>query len=161
MTGFPRITSPCPLRFRALPEPGRDWCRFCEKRVHNLDLLSEDERAALLARGDAICVAYTLKRAASVALAGAGVAATLAGAQPARAEYEVSVTSKPRESVVQGGIARVLPDPQPMGESVAAIGGILAFGLEPFFDAEKAERALRGGLAEFREPPRRGARRDR
>ena len=153
---LPRITSPCPLRFRSLRVHGRDWCSFCERRVHNLDLLSEAARTELLARGDAICVAYTLKRAASAALAGAGVAATLAAAQPAHADYELTVTAKRRDEFVQGGIARIVPDPALLSQSSSFIGGIAPD--SAFFDVEKAERALHRSLAEFRKPPRRAAR---
>ena len=58
---FPKIHSPCPRRLSELPQPGRDLCSLCERRVHRLDTLSEPERRALLAKSEGpICVAYRL-----------------------------------------------------------------------------------------------------
>jgi hypothetical protein len=99
MTSFPPIRVRCPLRFRALPEPDRDWCGFCQKRVHNLDLMSESERRALLARGDSICVAYTVKRAATAVAASAGVATALS--LSACSSGERSGKASPSSAVVE------------------------------------------------------------
>ncbi len=125
MAGFPAIARPCPLRFRSPPEPGRDWCGFCEQRVHNLDRMGEGERAALLARGGSICVAYSVQRAATAALAGAGVAVALTAAEPASADpLEITVTAKPRREFIQGGLAHVSASPLP--GAAFSVGGTMA-----------------------------------
>ena len=143
MANFPPITSPCPLRWRALPEPGRDYCTFCEKRVHNLDRLSEAQRSALLAsRSGSICVAYTVQRAAISVIAGAGIAATLAPAQAELAAIEEIVVHGERTVT---GICDVCPP-------------VWVFGI---IDPEKFQREIAGKPAEFVAPPnkpRRGTR---
>jgi len=144
MASFPPIQSPCPLRFRALPEPGRDYCTFCEKRVHNLDRMSEAERAALFGRGGSICVAYTVQRAALGALAGAGVATALAAA-PAHAGAppeveEIDVTS-PRHVRGLGDFPAV------------SVGGAIELPLPPIVDLDALARELAGKPAEFIPPP--------
>jgi len=139
MASFPSITSPCPLRFRRLPEPGRDYCTFCCKRMHNLDLMSEAERAALLGRGGSVCVAHSVQRAAVTALAGAGIAAAVA-ATPIHAQTdeieELTVIAPKRSEHIQGGI------------------GVISFELPPeFFDLDAFQRELAGRHAEFVAPP--------
>jgi hypothetical protein len=76
MARVPKITSPCPLRWATAPQPGMDFCGQCQRRVHNLDLMSDPEREAFLTgcSGD-VCVSYTVKRTA-VAL-GLGLAAVV------------------------------------------------------------------------------------
>jgi hypothetical protein len=76
MARVPKITSPCPLRWAGSPQPGMDFCGHCERRVHNLDLMSAPERAEFL-RGCSgnVCVSYTVKRAARLPVAlGLGLA---------------------------------------------------------------------------------------
>jgi hypothetical protein len=77
MARVPVITSPCPLRVTQAPQPGKDFCGHCQRRVHNLDLMADAEREAFL-KGctGKVCVSYTVKR---VAL-GLGLAAAMAGA---------------------------------------------------------------------------------
>jgi hypothetical protein len=143
MASFPAITSPCPLRWRALPGPGRDFCTFCEKRVHNLDRMGEAERSALLASRDgSICVAYTLRRAALSTLSAAAIAGTLAAAQaeavPPQPRFE---PSKP-----------VLPDiGPPVGEMPIAVGGLIGIGSE--LNGPPFEHWLDRDGAEFVAPP--------
>jgi len=59
----PKITSPCPLRWNAMPSAGLDFCGQCQRRVHNLDAMDQAQRQAFFASctGD-VCVAYTVKR---------------------------------------------------------------------------------------------------
>ncbi|GMV30822.1 MAG: hypothetical protein AMXMBFR59_29470 [Rhodanobacteraceae bacterium] len=75
MSSFPKIDSPCPLRWKAPPAAGRDFCTHCRRRVHDLDGMSEGERRALLnGCGADICVSYTVPRR---RIAAAGIAAAL------------------------------------------------------------------------------------
>ena len=63
MARVPVIASPCPLRFRNTPQPGLDFCGHCQRRVHNLDAMSEAERVAFLTGcEDKVCVSYTVRR---------------------------------------------------------------------------------------------------
>jgi hypothetical protein len=80
MARVPVITSPCPLRWRGSPAPGTDFCGHCQRRVHNLDLMSTQERHAFLSGCSGnICVSYTVRRAVRIPLAmGLGLA-VLAG----------------------------------------------------------------------------------
>jgi hypothetical protein len=65
MSRVPVITSPCPLRWNGAPEPGKDYCGHCQRRVHNLDLMSASEREQFLSGcEEKVCVSYTVKRAA-------------------------------------------------------------------------------------------------
>ena len=76
MARVPKITSPCPLRWAGSPQPGMDFCGHCQRRVHNLDLLSVPERDEFLqgCSGN-VCVSYTVKRAARLPVAlGLGLA---------------------------------------------------------------------------------------
>lgn len=77
MARVPKITSPCPLRWAAAPQPGMDFCGHCQRRVHNLDLMSIPEREAFLKSCSGnVCVSYTVKRAARIPVAlGLGLAA--------------------------------------------------------------------------------------
>ena len=79
MARVPVITSPCPLRFAGSPQPGMDFCGHCQRRVHNLDLMSESEREAFVSGcsdSEKVCVSYTVRRAARIPVAlGLGLAA--------------------------------------------------------------------------------------
>ena len=88
MATYPRIDRPCPLTWNALPDAGAD-CAPCGKRVHNLDAMTDNERAAFLASADGeVCVAYATKRRTPPAVATwlmAAAVGTLAGAAHAEA----------------------------------------------------------------------------
>ena len=83
MARVPIITSPCPLRWRGPPAPGMDFCGHCKRRVHNLDLMSMQEREAFLSGCTAsVCVSYTVPRAVRIPLAmGLSLAALASAAQ--------------------------------------------------------------------------------
>jgi len=74
---MPVITSPCPLRWAKSPQPGMDFCGQCQRRVYNLDLMSEQEKEQfLLGCSGSVCVSYKVKRAARIPVAlGLGLAA--------------------------------------------------------------------------------------
>lgn len=58
MACFPKIDQPCPL---GIDEQKRidGWCARCEKTVHALDGMSDEQRRSLLRRADGpICVAW-------------------------------------------------------------------------------------------------------
>jgi hypothetical protein len=77
MARVPVITSPCPLRWKSMPSAGMDFCGQCQRRVHNLDGMSDAERTTFFAScaGD-VCVAYTVPRPrAMIGAIGLGVAA--------------------------------------------------------------------------------------
>ena len=82
MPSFPIIDSSCPFRADEAPQPGCDHCGHCDRKVHNLDGMSDEQRRAFLAGcSGKVCVAYTVNRSAqrrNVAL-GAGLAISLAG----------------------------------------------------------------------------------
>lgn len=77
MARVPLISSPCPIRWKEAPKSGADFCGRCQRRVHNLDLMSMAEREAFLEGcAEEVCVSYTVKRTASLPLAiGFGLAA--------------------------------------------------------------------------------------
>jgi len=79
MARVPKITSPCPLRWAGPPQPGMDFCGQCQRRVHNLDLMSDQEREEFLTGcSGEICVSYTVKRTARIPIAlGLGLAAVV------------------------------------------------------------------------------------
>src|ERR1700756_3003460 len=80
MARVPKITSPCPLGWAGAPRPGMDFCGQCQRRVHNLDLMSDQERETFLTGcSGEVCVSYTVKRTARIPIAlGLGLAAAVA-----------------------------------------------------------------------------------
>lgn len=85
MAQVPKITSPCPLRWAGPPQPGMDFCGHCQRRVHNLDLMSVAERQDFLQGcSGSVCVSYTVRRAARIPVAlGLTLAAVVAGSTSA------------------------------------------------------------------------------
>lgn len=89
MARFPEIDSPCPL---GIDEQRRidGYCSRCEKPVHDLTLLGDDQRVAFMraARGP-VCVSYRTARPVTRASAGLGAAlaiSVLASTPPAAIE---------------------------------------------------------------------------
>lgn len=67
MSLVPVITSPCPLRWSSRPTPGQDFCGQCQRQVHNLDLMSADQRKDFMQScSGEVCVTYTVQRSLSV-----------------------------------------------------------------------------------------------
>jgi hypothetical protein len=76
MASVPKITSPCPLRFAAMPGAGRDFCGQCQRRVHNLDAMDAAQRREFFAAcGGDVCVAYSVRRPQRLLRAGAAAMA--------------------------------------------------------------------------------------
>jgi hypothetical protein len=118
MARVPVIDSPCPLRWKSMPSSGMDFCGQCQRRVHNLDAMSDAERTTFFAScaGD-VCVAYTVKRPrAMIGAIGLGMAAaTLAGnafaddtQQPGYTTQVTGPQCDPKnnalETIVMGGV---------------------------------------------------------
>ena len=90
MARVPVITSPCPLRWSAMPSAGLDFCGKCSRRVHNLDGMSDSAREAFFSScSGEICVAYTVRR--PHALAGLLVAAAALGASAAATAQDQAI----------------------------------------------------------------------
>jgi len=90
---FPKIQRPCPYKNDLASIMDGDVCRVCVRQVHDLNAMSDVERAAFLAScsGD-ICVSYSLRPAIATAVA------ALAFALPAAAQ-EVEY-----DEIIVGGI---------------------------------------------------------
>jgi hypothetical protein len=100
---FPKIDSPCPIRWKALPQAGRDFCTLCQRRVHNLDAMNAAERSAFLAACDGpVCVAYTAPRPRSAVplAAGLGLAAALSLTPALAAEPAPAMSPAPQQSLL-------------------------------------------------------------
>jgi len=126
MALVPKITSPCPLRFGAMPSEGQDFCGKCERRVHNLDGMNEGQRREFFAScGGDVCVAYTVQwpqRLARSLRAGAVAAIALSASSMALAQDATPgqpATSAPIEDVVTGPYC----DPNRGLESIT-VGGV-------------------------------------
>ena len=113
---YPKIDSPCPLRLRQAPQPGRDLCTHCQRRVHRLDLLDEAERRALLANSQApICVAYAVPRspqrlARAAAGVGLAVAMGVAGSAAFAADGSFDPATQPEMALPLSQAAEAGPD---------------------------------------------------
>jgi hypothetical protein len=97
-----------------------DFCGQCQRRVHNLDSMSEDERIAFLTAcsGD-VCVSYTVKRARTIPAAlGIGVFA-LAASSGAFAGNESSAPAMQNESKFDWGKPTGAECPPAKANSVA------------------------------------------
>ena len=61
---FPKIDSPCPIRWNALPTAEKNFCTQCERKVHNVTDMSEVQRRQFLASCNGkVCIAYTVPHA--------------------------------------------------------------------------------------------------
>jgi hypothetical protein len=112
MSDFPKIDSPCPLRWKSLPSAERNYCTHCSRKVHNLNGMSEMQRRTFLAGcSGSVCVAYTVPRRHSAAVAaGIGLAAALsfttaAAADNAAQQATPSATSMATQTSVVDGDA--------------------------------------------------------
>ena len=96
MARVPVIDSPCPIADRPLPAGAVDHCSICDRKVHNLNRMSEPERRVFMGScSGKVCVAYTMKISVRHrSLAAASLAATALVALPAVAE-EPAMTPMP------------------------------------------------------------------
>ena len=105
----PDIVSPCPVSDRLNAWMDGDICRHCDKRVFDLDTMSDAACARLLSQADAsICVKYRAPVSASLAAAALAVAAlpTTALAQVDDKDVSSGQANEAQEIVVGG--ARLL-----------------------------------------------------
>jgi hypothetical protein len=83
MARVPVVESPCPIAGKQLPAGATEHCTLCERPVHNLDRMSERERAEFMSTcSGKVCVAYTVRkpshgRRLATALAGAAAASMM------------------------------------------------------------------------------------
>lgn len=106
MALFPRIDSPCPLRWKEMPSAERNFCTLCQRKVHNLDGMTTAQRRDFLANcSGEVCVAYTVprRRSAAAAAAGLGLAAALSLSPVLAAETNAAM------SPVQGTGQSLIP----------------------------------------------------
>ena len=112
---FPLVQSPCPYKGPLSDILDGDTCRLCKREVHDLNLLDEAARIALVAGcKDEICVRYAVPRGSAIAAAamGAMVVASPAFAQDAPAaapevrEITVAIDAPPEDElwIMVGGL---------------------------------------------------------
>jgi hypothetical protein len=113
---FPKIASPCPYLDRLDTAMDGDFCRMCERTVHDLTGMNRAERAAFVAEcGGEACVSYTTRLSPAVAAAAlAASTAILVSAAPVPDQRH-----KPRHAHVRP--ARVVRQPQPVYQLVGMI----------------------------------------
>ncbi len=115
-----------------MPVSGMDFCGQCQRRVHNLDTMSDTERETFFGScaGD-VCVAYSVKRPrAMIGAIGLGVAAaTMAGAA-------FAADTQPPPVVAQVTGPTCDPNNKP-AEMTIVVGGIKAARGTPLVDAKE------------------------
>ena len=120
MARVPVITSPCPLRWAGPPQPGMDFCGHCQRRVHNLDLMSIREREEFLTGCSGnVCVSYTVKRAARIPVAlGLGLAAMAGSTNAADVATSPPVITSPDSPYCELGQGEVIVGGTEAGEEL-------------------------------------------
>jgi hypothetical protein len=115
---FPQVQSPCPYKGPLSDILEGDVCRLCKREVHDLNLLDEAARIALVAGcADEICVRYAVPRGSAIAAAALSAAAMAAPAfaqdapapqdPPAQVrEITVDIEQPPEEEIyiIVGGL---------------------------------------------------------
>ncbi|MEQ1491837.1 MAG: hypothetical protein ABL932_14940 [Terricaulis sp.] len=93
MSIFPKIQGPCPYKSELSKYMEGDLCRMCDRRVVDLNPLSDTERVELISGcKDKVCVSYTIRPSAAVALAAAAVLIPLSvAAQDVAVEEEYMI----------------------------------------------------------------------
>ena len=98
MALFPKIERPCPYLDRLDAVMDGDFCRMCQRQVHDLTGMDDAGRAAFMAAcgGDA-CISYTTRLSPALAAAAlAASAAILVAPAPALAQRHKAKASHPR-----------------------------------------------------------------
>ena len=87
-----------------MPQQGRDFCGQCQRRVHNLDGMTQAQREEFFAECNGeVCVAYTVKRAPLIA--GIATLSTVAGIALAQ---EVTVNDPPSPYCDPRGLTEII-----------------------------------------------------
>ena len=113
MASYPKVESRCPLQnaqARATAFDG-DFCRACDRRVHDLSAMNDAQRVAFMAQcSGEVCVSYTVSKHRSASkLAQGALAATLATMAASGALIATSAAADPlicdtEIEVIVGGI---------------------------------------------------------
>lgn len=110
---FPVVQSPCPYKGPLSDIVEGDVCRLCNKQVHDLSLLTESARVALLASCEGeICVSYRAPVTSALAALALGVsamavpAAAQESAVPQAAVVEPNAESDEFIEIIVGGIRK-------------------------------------------------------
>lgn len=94
MAKYPKIDSPCPYKNDLSAIMAGDMCRMCNRRVIDLNPLSDQERVAFLGNcKEEVCVSYRIpiRAAAAALLAAAAVAAPMSAAAQDRDDMDVII----------------------------------------------------------------------
>jgi len=129
-----------------MPTAGKDFCGQCSRRVHNLDGMSQAQRAAFFdSCAGEVCVAYTVRRPGVLAgVMGLGVAAAAIGAPTAHADTPsdaASAAAAPAEIPVIRTGPTCDPDANKGGLDTILVGGIKMAREVQWIDAAEATRA--------------------
>jgi len=111
MAIFPVIQSPCPYKGRLTDILDGDVCRLCDKQVHDLSAMSDEQKRAFFRScPDDVCVSYRLPAALASAtmLAALGVAAPSASAQEAAQPARAAQSGETYDRIIVGG-ATLIP----------------------------------------------------
>jgi predicted Fe-S protein YdhL (DUF1289 family) len=114
MAFFPKIQSPCPYKADLASVMDGDFCRMCERRVHDLSHMSSDEKRAFLsACTGEVCISYRFGPAIA--------AAALAAAMPAAAAAQDLGPAVPDAAAIAASTAEIAALDQDMN---IVVGGI-------------------------------------
>jgi hypothetical protein len=104
MAIFPKVQNPCPYKGNLSEVMDGDFCRKCEKQVHEITDWTDDQRLALLHNSPGeVCVSYKLP--VGTAIAAAAIAAAAMGAPTAAfAQQQGGVGTEVVELIMVGGI---------------------------------------------------------
>jgi hypothetical protein len=102
MSRVPVISSPCPFRWSSMPTPGQDFCGQCQRQVHNLDLMSAQQRNDFMRScSGEVCVSYTVRRPESLRNLAMGLSLAAGMASGSVAAQEVSDVKVIESKLVQ------------------------------------------------------------
>jgi hypothetical protein len=129
MATYPRIDSPCPLRWSSMPGVHGFDCSQCHRHVHNLSAMSESARSEFLAGcDDSVCVAYTVPRTHPRAAAAWVLAATVgvmaAGSALAQSSPPATLDEALAQIKAKSGGDTNSAQAQPGLENMIMMGGV-------------------------------------
>lgn len=105
MALFPRIQSPCPYKDQLGEVMQGDFCRMCERQVHDITAMSDAERLALVAGcKDEICVSFSLTAKTALAAAALGAAFGMPAAAAAQDAAPAAEDESYSMEIIVGGL---------------------------------------------------------